>query len=76
MRLFYELYRQSGLAFSYRRYITALALVPSAAGTAAGVAGLRLGHLAGAVFGLTAALLVFAGLVLYPVHLVTARRNH
>jgi flagellar protein FlaJ len=77
MRLFYELYRQSGLAFSYRRYMAALALVPLAAGAAAGVAGLLLlGPLAGAAFGLMAALLAFAGLVLYPVHLVTARRSH
>jgi len=77
MRLFYELYRQSGLAFSYRRYMAALALVPLAAGTAAGVAGLLLlSPLAGAAFGLMAALLAFAGLVLYPIHLVTARRNH
>jgi flagellar protein FlaJ len=77
MRLFYKLYRQSGLAFSYRGYMAALALVPLAAGAAAGVAGLfLLGPLAGAVFGLMAALLAFAGLVLYPVHLVAARRNH
>jgi flagellar protein FlaJ len=77
MRLFYELYRQSGLAFSYRRYMAALPLVPLAAGAAAGVAGLLLlGPLAGAAFGLMAALLAFAGLVLYPVHLVTARRSH
>jgi len=77
MRLFYELYRQSGLAFSYRRYMAALVLVPLAAGTVAGVAGLLLlGPLAGAAFGLMAALLAFAGLVLYPVHLVTARRSH
>jgi len=77
MRLFYKLHRQSGLAFSYRRYMTALALVPVAAGAAAGVAGLLLlGPLAGAAFGLMAALLAFAGLVLYPVHLVVARRSH
>ncbi|NAZ33224.1 MAG: flagellar biosynthesis protein FlaJ [Pyrobaculum sp.] len=76
MRLFYEPYRQSGLAFSYRRYMAALALVPLAAGAAAGVAGLHLGTPAGAAFGIMAALLAFAGLVLYPVHLVTARRSH
>ncbi len=77
MRLFYELYRQSGLAFSYQRYMAALALVPLAAGTAASVAGLFLmGPLAGAAFGIMAALLAFAGLVLYPVHLVATRRNH
>jgi flagellar protein FlaJ len=77
MRLFYELYRQSGLAFSCRRYMAILVLVPLAAGSTAGVAGLfLLGPLAGAAFGLTAALLAFAGLVLYPVHLVTARRAH
>jgi flagellar protein FlaJ len=76
MRLFYELYRQSGLAFSYRRYMAALVLAPLAAGAAAGVAGLLLGPLAGAAFGLMAALMAFAGLVLYPVHLVTARRSH
>ena len=62
MRLFYELYRQSGLAFSYRRYMAALVLVPLAAGAAAGVAGLLLlGPLASAAFGLMAALLAFAG---------------
>ena len=77
MRLFYELYRQSGLAFSYRRYMAALALVPLAAGTAAGVAGLLLmGPLASAAYGLMAALLAFAGLVLYPVHLTATRRSH
>jgi len=77
MRLFYELYRQSGLAFSYRRYMAALVVAPLAAGAAAGVAGLlHLGPLAGVAFGLMAALLAFAGLVLYPVHLVTARHSH
>jgi flagellar protein FlaJ len=77
MRLIYELYRQSGLAFSYRRYMAALALVPLAAGTSAGVTGLLLmGPLAGTAFGLMTALLAFAGLVLCPVHLVTARRAH
>jgi flagellar protein FlaJ len=56
--------------------MTALALVPLAAGTAAGVAGLLLlGPPGGAAFGLMAALLVFAGLVLYPVHLVATRRS-
>jgi flagellar protein FlaJ len=76
MRPFYELYRQSGLAFSYRRYMAALVLVPLAAGTAASVAGLLLGPMAGAAFGLMAALLAFAGLVLYPFHLAAARRSH
>jgi flagellar protein FlaJ len=77
MRLFYELYQQSGLAFSYRRYMAALVPVPLAAGTAAGVAGLLLmGPLAGAAFGLMASFLAFAGLVLYPFHLAATRRSH
>jgi len=77
MRLFYELYRQSGLAFSYRRYVTALVVAPLAAGASAGVAGLfLLGPPAGLAFGLMATFITFAGLVLYPVHLVAARRSH
>ncbi len=38
--------------------------------------GSSLGPPGDVAFGLMAALLAFAGLVLYPVHLVTARRNH
>ena len=77
MKLFYELYRQSGLAFSYRRYVKVLVSAPLGAGAAAGAAALfLLEPLAGVAFGLIAALLTFAGLVLYPVHLVSARRSH
>jgi flagellar protein FlaJ len=75
-RLFYELYRQSGLAFSYRRYVALLALAPPAAAAAAGAAGLLLLGPAGAALGAIAGLLAFAGLLLYPVHLVAARRSH
>jgi len=77
MKLFYELYRQSGLAFSYRRYVTALVVAPIAAGASAGVAGLfLLGLPAGLAFGLMAVFIAFAGMVLYPLHLVIARRSH
>ena len=77
MRLSYKLYRQSGRAFSHRKYLAALALVTLAAGTAAGVAWLlHMGPLASAAYGLMAALLAFAGLQLYPVHLAATRRSH
>ncbi|ABL88561.1 type II secretion system protein [Pyrobaculum islandicum DSM 4184] len=75
--LLYELYRQSGLAFSYRRYLATLTAAPAGAAAAAGAAGLLLlGPAAGAAFAAIAGLLAFAGLLLYPVHLVSARRSH
>ncbi|AAL64429.1 hypothetical protein PAE2779 [Pyrobaculum aerophilum str. IM2] len=77
MNLLYELYRQSGLAYSYRRYVTALAAVPAGTAASAGaVAALLLGPVGGLALGLMAGLLAFAGLLLYPVHLVSARRSH
>ncbi|MEM4423074.1 type II secretion system F family protein [Pyrobaculum sp.] len=77
MKLLYELYRQSGLAFSYRRYVTAVIAVPLAAGASAGVVGWLLFGLAGGVaLGAIGGLLSFAALLLYPVHLVSARRSH
>jgi len=77
MRLFFELYRQSGLAFSYKRYLAALVLAPLASGAAGGAAALfLLGPLAAVAVGLMAGLLAFAGVVAYPLHLVSARRSH
>jgi flagellar protein FlaJ len=40
--MIYELYRQSGLAFSYRRYLFILTVAPIAAGATAGIAALFL----------------------------------
>jgi len=77
MRLFFELYRQSGLAFSYRRYLAALVLAPLATSAARGAAALFfMGPVAAVAVGLMAGLLAFAGVVAYPLHLVSARRSH
>lgn len=77
MKLFYELYRQSGLAFSYKRYLSLLAVGPPVAGAAVAVAAFFLGGpFFAAALGIIAALLTFAGLVAYPVHLISARRAH
>ncbi|MGC9051199.1 type II secretion system F family protein [Pyrobaculum sp.] len=75
--MIYKLYRQSGLAFSYRRYLFILTVAPAAAGAAAGIGALfLLGPVAAVAIGAVAALLTFAGVLLYPVYLITARRSH
>ncbi|MEL9991338.1 MAG: type II secretion system F family protein [Thermoproteus sp.] len=77
MELFFELYRQSGMAFSYRRYLSLLVVVPLAVGAAAGsIALFLLGPLGAIALGPSAGLLAFAGLVAYPLNLVTARKAH
>ncbi len=78
MRAFFELYKLSGMAYPYRRYMVLLSAVPPASAAAAGLAawvatGLPLAGLAlGAAVGLTA----LAAMVLYPLHLISARRTH
>lgn len=76
-RLLFRLYRLSGLAFPYRRYLALLAAAPPAAGAAAALAAVLLtGSPAGAALGAAVGLVAFAGLLLYPIHLVSARRSH
>ncbi|MEZ0319564.1 MAG: type II secretion system F family protein [Pyrobaculum sp.] len=75
--LFFHLYLQSGLAFSYRKYVFLLVALPLTVGAAVGVSALfLLGPPAAAALGIPAGLLTFAGLVAYPLHLVSARRSH
>lgn len=75
--LFFDLYKQSGLAFSYRKYVFLLVVLPLAVGAAVGTSSLfLLGPFAAVALGLPAGLLTFAGLVAYPLHLVSARRSH
>lgn len=77
MTLLYEIYRQSGLAFPYRKYVTALVVAPVVAGVASGaVSAVLIRDVVGAVLGAAVALLVFAALLLYPINQVVARRSH
>lgn len=72
-----RLYRLSGLAFPYRLYATALKAAPPAAGAAAAAAAaVWVSPTASLVAGLTAAAAAAAALLLYPLHLVAARRAH
>ncbi len=74
---FFELYKLSGLGFSYKRYLFALLAAPTSAALAVGVAAsLWLKSIAGLALGAAVGLTIFAGLVLYPLHLVSARRAH
>ncbi|CCC81775.1 type II secretion system F family protein [Thermoproteus tenax] len=77
MRLLFDLYRLSGLAFSYRRYIAVLMGAPAAVGLAVGAAAsLLISSPAGLILGAAAALITFAVILGYPVHLVSSRRTH
>ncbi|MGC9171057.1 MAG: type II secretion system F family protein [Thermoproteus sp.] len=75
---FFELYKLSGMAYPYRRYMMLLAAAPPASAAAAGLAAWLLTSLplAGLALGAAVGLTALAAMVLYPLHLISARRTH